>query len=275
MDKNPVITLLTDFGYKDHYVAVMKGVILSICPEANIVDITHNIPKFDVRAAAYVLRATIQYFPAGSIHIAVVDPGVGTSRKEIVIRTRNYILVGPDNGVLTLAAMRDDIKEIRVIENRKLTLPRTSSTFHGRDVFAPVAAHLARGVPLVEVGRAINEIELPSFAKPLVKGKTIEGEVLYVDDFGNVVLNIEEELLREVGIGCDTLLRVVFGSTTLKLKLLPSYGYAKEEEPLLLINSEGFLELAVNKGNAVKIFGLQPGVKVHIENVFSDEGIPG
>ncbi len=257
--------MLTDFGYNDHYVAAMKGVILSICPEANIVDITHGVPKFEVRAAAYVLRAAVRYFPPGSIHVAVVDPGVGTSRRGIVIRTRNYILVGPDNGVLALAALRDGIKEVRVVENRELTLPRVSPTFHGRDIFAPVAANLARGVPLASVGRLINEIELPSFTEPVVKGKIIEGEVLYVDDFGNVVLNIEEELLREIGTSYNALLRVVLESTELKLKLIPSYGYAKEGEPLLLINSEGFLELAINKGDAAKTFGLQPGARVRIE----------
>lgn len=269
MGSRPIITLLTDFGYKDHYVAVMKGVILSICPEANIVDITHGVPKFDIHAAAYLLRAAVRYFPPGSIHVAVVDPGVGTPRRGIVIKTRNHILVGPDNGVLALAATLDGIEEVRIIENHELTLPRISRTFHGRDIFAPVAAHLAKGVPLVNVGRRVDEMEVPSFAKPIVKGKTIEGEVLYVDDFGNVVLNIEEELLRVAEISYDAFLRVVLDSTTLKLKLLPSYGYAKEGEPLLLINSEGFLELAVNKGNAAEAFGLRPGTKVCIESVSS------
>jgi len=262
--RRPLITLLTDFGYKDHYVAAMKGVILSICPEAQIVDIAHGVPKFDVRAAAYVLRGAYKYFPRGTIHVVVVDPGVGTERRAVAVKSRNYVFIGPDNGVLSLALAEDGVEEARVIENRDLMLPRVTHTFHGRDVFAPVAAHLAKGVPFSQVGRRIEHLEEPSFAKPLVRGREMLCEALYIDDFGNVALNVDEKMLRGLGVSYGAMLAVELRGKEIALKLLPSYGHAPEGAPLLLINSEGFLEIAVNKGSAASIFGLSPGSKLRI-----------
>ncbi len=264
MSRRPLITLLTDFGYKDHYVAAMKGVILSICPEARIVDIAHGVPKFDVRAAAYVLRGAYRYFPPGTIHVVVVDPGVGTERRAVAVKSRNYIFIGPDNGVLSLALAEDGVKEARVIENRDLMLPRITYTFHGRDIFAPVAAHLARGVPFSLVGRRLERLREPSFTRPLVRGRELVCEVLYVDDFGNAALNIDERLLRELGVSYGAELAIELRGKELALKLLPSYGHAPEGAPLLLINSEGFLEIAVNRGSAAEAFGLSPGSRLRI-----------
>ena len=256
---------MTDFGYRDHYVAAMKGVILSICPEAVIVDVSHGIPKFDVRAAAYVLRGAYRYFPHGSIHVVVVDPGVGTGRRAIAVKCRRYTFIGPDNGVLMLAALEDGVEEVRLIENEELMLPRISTTFHGRDVFAPVAAHLARGVPLHLVGRIVSNYHIPSFARPLVKERKVECEVLYVDDFGNVVTNVDEHLLKRLGIGAGSRVVVRSEGRTLHLELLPSYGYAGEGDLLLLVNSEGFLEIAVNRGSAAERLGLRPGSRLELE----------
>ena len=257
-----IITLLTDFGYKDHYVAAMKGVILSICPDALIVDVTHGIRKFDVRSAAYVLRGAARYFPPGSIHVVVVDPGVGTERRGIVVKTKNYLFVGPDNGVIALAALKDGVEEIRVIENRELMLSEVTPTFHGRDVFAPVAAHLAKGLPLEKVGRKAEEFIVPEYARPRVRNGLIECEVIYVDDFGNAALNVDRELLEKLGINYGDEADVLIASRKLHLKLLPSYGYVDEGEPLLVINSEGFLEISVNRGSAASILGIKPGTKV-------------
>lgn len=264
MGGRPVITLLTDFGYRDHYVAAMKGVILSICPEALVVDIAHGVPKFDVRAAAYVLRGAYKYFPPGTIHVVVVDPGVGTERRAVVVKSRNYVFVGPDNGVLSLALAEDGVEEARVKENRDLMLPQVTSTFHGRDVFAPVAAHLARGAPLSSVGRRVERLEEPGFARPLLEEGRLACEVLYVDDFGNAALNVDEEMLRELGVSYGVELVVEVQGRKLVLKLLPSYGHAPEGAPLLLVNSEGFLEVAVNRGSAAEVFGLSPGSRVRI-----------
>lgn len=265
-EKVPIIALLTDFGYKDHYVSAMKAVILSICPRAIIVDISHGVPKFDVRAGSYVLKCAYKHFPRGTIHVAVVDPGVGTERRGVVVKTRNYLFVGPDNGLLALAALEDGIEEVRVIENRALTLPNVSTTFHGRDVFAPIAAHLARGIPLAAVGRLAREgLLVPAFAEPEVRGRTIRAEVLYIDDFGNVVLNARREHLSQVGASYGARCMVRMGAREYAVRFLPSYGFADELEPLLLINSEDHLELAVNRGSAASVFGLRTGDEVVVE----------
>lgn len=263
--KRPVITLLTDFGYRDHFVSAMKGVILSIAPEAVIIDVTHGVPKYDVRTGAYVLKAAYKYFPPGTIHIAVVDPGVGTHRRSIAIRTRNYIFVGPDNGILALAALEDGIVEVRAIQNPRLTREQVSYTFHGRDVFAPVAAHLARGLPFDEVGPPVEDgLVVPSFARPKVEDGYLECEVLYIDDFGNVVLNATACDVKKAGLAYGALCRVKLKSTEVEAPFLPSYGFAAEGKALLLINSEDFLELAVNKGSAAATLGLAPGDRVTV-----------
>ncbi|MCS7105345.1 MAG: S-adenosyl-l-methionine hydroxide adenosyltransferase family protein [Thermofilaceae archaeon] len=264
--KLPIITLLTDFGYRDHYVASMKGVILSIAPETIIVDISHGVPKQDILAAAYVLKSSYRYFPPGTIHVAVVDPGVGTNRRSIVLKTRNYVFVGPDNGVLALSAFEDGIEEARLIENRNLFRPDVSYTFHGRDIYAPVAAHIARGVPLSAVGPILEEeIHTPVFMEPQVRHGFMECKVFYVDDFGNVVLNATKRHLEaagfKYGMSCSVTLK---NQQTLAVRLLQSYGYSSEGEPLLLINSEGYLELAVNKGDAAKRFELAPNDSITV-----------
>ncbi len=259
-----MITLLTDFGYRDHYVASMKGVILSIAGDVTIVDISHGVPKFDVRAAAYVLGCAYKYFPPGTVHVVVVDPGVGTKRRAIAVRSKHYTFIGPDNGVLMLAALNDGLQKVVSIENRKYMLPRVSHTFHGRDIFAPAAAYLAKGVPLEELGPEINDYLVPEFAKPMVRRGEAEGEVIYVDDFGNCATNIRERDLEILGANYGDELELNVSGRTLRVKLLPSFGWAKPGEPLLLINSEGFLEIAINLGNASSSLGIKPGEKVYV-----------
>jgi S-adenosylmethionine hydrolase len=261
--RSPIVTLITDFGYRDHYVAAMKAVILSICPQATIVDVTHGVPKYDLRAGAYVLKAAYRFFPRGTVHVAVIDPGVGTERRGIAVKSRNYVFIGPDNGVLSLAALEDGVEEVRVIENRLLTLPSISHTFHGRDVFAPVAAHLARGVPFGVVGPLAQEgLFVPKFAEPKIEGRTLTCEVVYIDDFGNVVLNARLKHLSQVGANYGDRCKVQIREIEIEIRFLPSYGYVGEGEPLLLVNSEEHLELAVNRGNAAQFFGLKSGDKV-------------
>jgi S-adenosylmethionine hydrolase len=254
-----IITLLSDFGLKDPYVAEMKAVILSICPEARIVDISHEIEKFNIRMGAFVLASAAPYFPAGTVHVAVVDPGVGTKRRPIIVETKHCFYVGPDNGLLMLAAQKEGISHVYHVSNRQYMLPRVSRTFHGRDVFAPAAAHLARGCSPSEFGPEIQDYEFPEFAKPSVREDELLGEVLHIDDFGNIVSNISAGDLAKMGIqeGCP--LHLKLKGETLILKLCSAYGEVPAKKPLGIVGSSDFLEISINKGNASKTFKVKTG----------------
>ncbi|OYT52501.1 hypothetical protein B6U66_01705 [Candidatus Bathyarchaeota archaeon ex4484_135] len=258
----PIITLTTDFGQRDPYVASMKGVILALCPDAAIVDITHDVPKFDVRAGALIMAQAAPWFPKGTVHVGVVDPGVGTARRAIVAVSERYFFVGPDNGLLMPAAMKDGLKAVYAIENRKLMLERVSRTFHGRDIFAPVAARLASGLRPEEVGPVIDDYVVPSFAEPELRESEVRGEVMYIDGFGNVITNIPEGLLAELGISDGSDLEVEVGDRVLRLKLRSAYGEAKPGELTAIIDSWGMFEVAVNLGSAAEELGARPGDKV-------------
>jgi S-adenosylmethionine hydrolase len=191
-----IITLTTDFGTHDWFVGTMKGVILGIAPRAAIVDLTHEIPAGDIRAGAFALAAGFRFFPKGTVHVAVVDPGVGGARKAIAVQTSNYLFVGPDNGVLSLALAREKIKSVHSLGNANYFLRPISHTFHGRDIFAPVAAHLSRGTPMHKFGPARKDfIRLP-WPQPRVRRGCIEGEVVFIDRFGNAITNIENASLN-------------------------------------------------------------------------------
>ncbi|MBM4400363.1 MAG: SAM-dependent chlorinase/fluorinase [Crenarchaeota archaeon] len=257
-----MITLTTDFGLKDPYVAEMKAVILGICPNAAIVDITHEIAKFNIRMGAYVLASAVPYFPEGSIHVGVIDPGVGTRRCPIIIQTRRGFFVGPDNGLLVLAAEKQGITHIHELTNPRFMLPKVSSTFHGRDIFAPAAAYLMNGVKPEEFGPEIRKAVQPEFAKITQKNGVLIGEVLHVDGFGNVITNINE---KEVAQNCmKGELSVELAGCKLKLKFCEAYGETGPREPLALIGSHGFLEIAINQGNAAKRFKTKAGDRVAI-----------
>ncbi|PVX23581.1 MAG: hypothetical protein CW691_10170, partial [Candidatus Bathyarchaeum sp.] len=188
-----IISLLSDFGNRDPYVAEMKAVILSINPETRIVDITHEIEKFSIRMGAYVLASASPYFPKKTVHVAVVDPGVGTKRRPIIVETCRSFYVGPDNGLLMLAAQKEGIKSVYVICNPKYLLSIVSNTFHGRDIFAPSAAYLAKGIKPSDFGPAIQDYVFPEFVKPCTKNGQLVGEVLHIDDFGNIISNISAQ----------------------------------------------------------------------------------
>jgi S-adenosylmethionine hydrolase len=248
--RNPIITLTTDFGLKDPYVAEMKAVILGINSDATIIDVSHEVEKFNVRMGAYILACAAPYFPKDTIHVAVIDPGVGTERHAIIIETKWSFFVGPDNGVLALAAEKQNIKRVWQITNRKLMLSKVSGTFHGRDVFAPAAAHLANGTAPEEFGPRIGRIVMPSFVKNVKKGKMIAGEVLYVDAFGNVVTSFgkeELELARAKDAVC-----VRLRGDGIKLDVRKAYAGAGAQRPFALIGSHGFLEIAMNQASAAK-----------------------
>ncbi|MBS3815780.1 MAG: SAM-dependent chlorinase/fluorinase, partial [Hadesarchaea archaeon] len=192
-----LIALLTDFGEKDYFAGAMKGVILSINPKAKIIDISHQNPKHDVKSAAFTLLGASRNFPPETNFVVVVDPGVGTDRKCILLRTKNNLnFIGPDNGVFTLVANHYGVEEIREISNEELELPQVSSTFHGRDVMAPVAAHLSCDLEVSEVGPEIESIESFQVSEPEIKDEGLVGEVIHVDDFGNLITNIGKEIVR-------------------------------------------------------------------------------
>jgi len=255
-----IITLTTDFGLKDPYVAEIKAVILGISPNAPIVDITHDIEKFNIRMGAYVLAAASSYFPKGTIHVVVVDPGVGTKRRPIIIQTKYGFYIGPDNGVLVLASKSQRIEHIYEISNRKLMLPKISNTFHGRDIFAPAAAHLANGTSPAEFGSEIHEIVTPKFAKIIRRKDRLIGEVIHVDTFGNIITNFGEKELELIKV--KRVVNLKLKEARLKLKFCKAYGEVKRQKPLALIGSHNFLEISMNQGNAAEIFKIKSGDKV-------------
>lgn len=263
-DTVPIITLLSDFGWKDSYVAAMKAVILSICPETHIIDISHEVEKFNIPMGAFVLASATPYFPADTIHVAVVDPGVGTKRRPIIVQTKGNTYVGPDNGVLMLAAYKETIRHVYHATNPQYMLPKVSRTFHGRDIFAPVAAHLAKGHHPSDFGPEIRDYMLPKFTKPRLRRGNLSGEILYTDDFGNLVTNISVADLAKTGIREGVALVIEFKGKTISLKLCSAYGQVPTKSPLAIIGSSGFLEFSVNQGNASQVFGINVGEHVSV-----------
>lgn len=250
-----IVTLTSDFGLRDPYVAEMKAVILSISPGVTIVDVTHEIEKFNIRLGALMLATAVPSFPLGTVHVAVVDPGVGTDRRTIIIQTQQCFLVGPDNGLLVLAAEKQGVIRVHEITNPKLMSPLVSSTFHGRDVFAPAAAHIVNGVSPNEFGKQIRDVVKPKFAKVVRCTNEIIGEVLHIDGFGNVITNISSEEIPDI----DTTgwLKVELPNKNLKVMLGKTYGEAQPDEALILVGSHGYVELAVNRGSAAEKFHLK------------------
>lgn len=233
-----------------------------------IIDITHSIPQFNVYKAAFTLWASYKYFPrGGTIHVVVVDPGgVGTSRRAIVIKTRNYYFVGPDNGVLMMAAEDDGIIDVRAIENREFMRPIMSSTFHGRDVFAPIAAYISLGLDISLLGpRVTDPVKLQGITSRISRDSA-NSVIVYIDHFGNAYTGIKEGDLGVLGLKYGDELRVNIPKKNIELKVrfLRSYGYANEGEALALVNSEGFLELSINRGNFAQRFGVEEGDEVVI-----------
>lgn len=258
-----IITLTTDFGTRDHYVAVMKGVIKSISPKSEIIDVTHDIDAHNVVHASFVLMNTVRWFPEGSIHIAVVDPGVGSDRRVLLAKFGGRYVVAPDNGLITMLHRTARIEEIRVVENGRYFLPGISSTFHGRDIMAPVAARLAEGVKPKEFGRATDRIEtLPIEHRCDTFARRIRGAVLYVDRFGTMVTNIHRRELEAISAR-ENALEVRVNDE----RLGPIRGCYQEVaigEMLGLVGSADYLEIAVNQGRAVDRYESIKDVRVEV-----------
>jgi len=262
-----VITLLTDFGSKDHYVASMKGVILNICPRAIIVDITHDVPKFSISTAAFILKCSYKYFPKDTIHVVVVDPGVGTKRRAITVETRNYVFVGPDNGVLMMAALDDGIRRVYSISNPEILRDKISFTFHGRDIFAPVAAHITCGFKIENVGERIDNYLIPDFVQARKYDKTIEGEVVHIDDFGNVITNITRRDINSIGLNYGEKVNLRINDKEYVLPFMETFGCLEKGQPVLIIDSEEYLELCVNLGNAAELFKAKIGDRIILNRI--------
>lgn len=257
MRHNRIITLTTDFGTRDGFVGQMKGVILRIHPEATLVDVSHEIEPFNIVAAALVARGLSRYYPAGTTHLVVVDPGVGSERRGIALRSNGQMYVGPDNGLFTFVLGAADQSEIREIFNPDFMLPDPHPTFHGRDIFAPAASFLSRGCDFERVGPRVENPVLLRIPHPQETHDSLIGQIIYIDRFGNLTSNIQAEQLRK------RVREVSIGDVSIK-RISHFFAEAKEGRAVALINSFGHLEIAVNRGNASEVLGLSHGARIRV-----------
>jgi S-adenosylmethionine hydrolase len=268
MRPNGVITLTTDFGLADSYVGTMKGVIVNIAPEARIVDITHDISPQDTHQAAYIVQTFYTYFPAGTVHLVVVDPGVGSDRRAIALGTPEAIFVAPDNGVLTyvwrdaLAKWGPEACEVVELAEPRFWLPRVSSTFHGRDIFAPTVAHLARGASLYSLGPRLPRLTEADLEQPTA-GRTggLVGRIIHVDHFGNCITNITSQHLEQAGMNGHIVVRIIDQHIE---GLRRTFSDVPVGALIALIGSNDHLELAVRNGSAAQTLGVSIGDTVRV-----------
>jgi hypothetical protein len=259
--RSGIVTMLTDFGTSDHFVGVMKGVIATIAPGVQVVDITHEIGPQRVKEARWVLGQSWRWFPKGTVHLAVVDPGVGTERRAIAVEAAGHFFAGPDNGLLSDLVGAGNAK-VREITNRAWMLKHVSATFHGRDVFAPAAARLASGARFASAGRVVTDAMWLGKGEPVRTGKRFwTGEVVHVDRFGNLITNLTPEAVPDLGVR-PAVFRAGFREVA---GLSAAYASGTPGEVIALIGSHGGVELAVNGGNAEKTLGLGLGAPVDVE----------
>lgn len=260
----PLVTLTTDFGVRDPYAAAVKGVIYSINPDLHVVDLTHEIPPQNVFEGALFLAGALPYFAPGAVHVAVVDPGVGTNRQPIVISAGDQYIVGPDNGLATLFLREHPMQQARIISNRKFMRESISATFHGRDIFAPAAAYLASGLRFEEVGEELDTIVTLPASHPKEEAGRILGEIMHVDRFGNLITNIHRSTLGE-----RTPVLITTGHYCLK-GVRQTYAEVPSGSALALFGSSGYLEIALNGASAHDALRLGRGDSVTIEVTSAD-----
>ncbi len=265
----PVITLTTDYGTRDYYVGALKGVIAGIAPSAIVVDVTHEIQPYDVLHGAFVLWRIWPCYPPGTIHVVVVDPGVGSSRRILLGLYGGQYVIAPDNGLMTLLHRDSPPDAVYVVENRKYFLPNPSSTFHGRDVMAPVAAHLANGVAPTDMGGSTDRLEILSIAHQATAGDAVlAGAVLHVDRFGTLITNISGDQIRHFARlhpGCEVW---VNGAPVGPIR--ETFSDVGVGEPLALLGAAGLLEIAINRGRGVDRFGPPQTVCVEVRDAGTD-----
>jgi S-adenosylmethionine hydrolase len=262
--RNPIITLLTDFGTKDYYVASMKGIILRINPRCTLIDITHQVKPHDIKEGAFILANAYSSFPKGTIHLCVVDPGVGGPRKPILLVTQNYFFVGPDNGLFTLALLREKVKRVIALTQSKYFPPRVSTTFHGKDIFAPVAGHLSLGIKPNAFGNEMDSWSAFPFQRPQVRGRRLEGEILHIDAFGNLVSDINQQTFIHFVKDHPFVIRAGMGIIQ---GLKEAYWEGRQGELMALFGSGGLLEISVREGNAQKVLKMKKGDSVSVSIV--------
>ena len=260
----PTVALLTDFGTRDHYAGTLKGVVLTVCPDATLVDIGHDIPAHDVLAGALELAACYRYFPHGTIFLVVVDPGVGSSRRGIAADTGDYKFVAPDNGVLSAVFVESPPKKVIELTERKYALPTVSRTFEGRDRFAPAAGFLAKGVALVSLGKSISNYQSIELPRPQVKDSQITGAVLRIDRFGNLITNIDRRTFEQFADG--RAIAVEVGGKDIP-KIVATYSEAPAGELCALFGSTDHLEVAINAGDAAGTLRLARGAPATVRLV--------
>jgi S-adenosylmethionine hydrolase len=260
---NAIITLTTDYGTNDHLVASMKGVILKINPEVTIVDITHHVTAYDLLDGALAIGSAFAYFPPRTIHVVVVDPGVGTERRPILATADNQYFVAPDNGVLSLVYERDPNVVVRHATAEHYYLQPVSKTFHGRDIFAPVAAWLSKGWQTAAMGEEIQDYKRFALPRPKAADGALKGVVMRVDGFGNLVTNFREEDLPE-GAKQSGQVRFQIGTHAIS-RLVDTFASGNAGEPFAYVGSNGYIELGINKGSAAKTLGLGRGAAVSLQ----------
>ena len=257
----PIITLTTDFGLQDYYVSAMKAVMLGISPSSRFIDISHDVPPHDVMAAAWILNNSAFLFPERTVHLTVVDPGVGTTRRPVALKVNNQFFVGPDNGLFTLVTQDYDYEAVELTNKDYWATTRTSSTFHGRDIFAPVAAHLAEDGDLHKLGEPIDELYKYKWAIPVADRDGVQGWIIHIDHYGNLITNIGEQLIKD-HIG-DGNYNIYVGNTKIR-EIVDTFASVSQGEPAAYIGSSGMLEIAINKGNAKQMLDIEKGSPINI-----------
>ncbi len=260
----PVVAFLSDFGTRDHYAGTMKAVVLSVCPDATLVDIGHEIPAHDVLAGALELAACYRFFPVGTIFLVVVDPGVGSLRRGLAAECGDYRFVAPDNGVLSAVFQELPPKKVVELTERKYARPTVSRTFEGRDRFAPAAGWLAKGIALVSLGKSVTNFQTIDLPRPVVSGTEISGEVVRVDRFGNLITNVDRRALEHLAAGRDVV--VTIGGRDIG-RVVATYADAPAGELCALFGSTDDLEIAVNGGDAARALDLARGARVQVRVV--------
>jgi len=256
VDSKPIVTLTTDFGQSDGYVGAMQGVIMNICPAAQILTITHQIPPQNIQAAAFVLYQIFDYYPPQAVHCAVIDPGVGSQRRAVAIRTSHGLFVGPDNGLFSLVLAATDVLEAVSLTNPAYQLAQVSTTFHGRDIFSPAAAHIANGLPLANLGAPVSDLKRVEFGAKLGAGQS---QIIHVDHFGNLVLDITAEDITHPE-------QVILKAGNRQIKSLKkTFADVAEGAPVAYVGStRNHVEIAIRNGSAAQVLDLQQGDVVQI-----------
>lgn len=260
----PIITLLTDFGEEDPYIGAVKGVILSIS-YARVIDLSHNIQKYNIQEGAFYLFSVAKYYPKNTIHLAIIDPEVGSKRRPIIIQTKNYFFVGPDNGVLSLAAEKDEVQKVIEIKNSAYFLKPVSKTFHGRDIFAPVAAYLANNKKPEEFGPLIQDWIQIKIPKVRVNKNEINAEIIHIDRFGNIITNISQEIFQTINKDEKKFIQIQVNEFRSKVGLCGSYNEVERGEFLGIFGSSNFLEIARNQDSAADALNVQVHDKILVE----------